>query len=64
MLEFIGHAELFANCSPGRFGNNPVHKVSLSISGNGLSCPQFIERAESGGNDRKKEVERLKDNPR
>ena len=63
-LDFIGPAELFANCSPARFGNNPVHKVSLSVTRNGLCCSQFIERAESGGGDRKKVADRLKDNPR
>jgi hypothetical protein len=63
-LDFIGRAELFANCSPARFGNNPVHKVSLSVTKKALCSSQFIERAESDGGNRKKVVVRLKDNPR
>jgi len=62
--DFIGRTELFADCSPGILENNPVHKVSLSVTRKGLCCPQFIERAESDGSDRKKVVVRLKDNPR
>jgi len=63
-LDFIGCAELFANCSPVRFGNNPVHKVSLSVQRSPVCCPQFIERTEPGDGDRKKVVERFEDNPR
>jgi hypothetical protein len=37
--------------------NNPVHNNPLSLRGFSLGCLQFIERTESVGSNRKKEVE-------
>jgi hypothetical protein len=62
-LEFIGGPELFARCSPPDFGEQPVHINSLSNGGKRLCCGQFIERAGTSGDGRKKVIERPKDTP-
>ena len=50
---FYGRKNLFPNCSPDVLENNPVHKVPLFVHENPVCCPQFIERTESGGGNRK-----------